>query len=162
MTAPVPALDAKVTIPARLEKLGMSQRFFSELCEVSQTDLSRMLSGTKPMSGEQTKAFYGKLKSLEELKDMLEPLSFAWTSPATVNDWLTNPRFPALFALLSSTRLRQLTTEDMARLNAISAEGDRIQAETEAIRKKSQEDFLAWLNEYPNSGERSEPQESGR
>ncbi len=60
-------LDALNTIPARLEKIGVSQRFFAIFCEVNQTEMSRLFRGWKLLTGDQTEKFYEALSELEEL-----------------------------------------------------------------------------------------------
>jgi hypothetical protein len=147
-----PTLDARNTIPARLEKLGMSQGFFAELCGSNKAEFSRLMNGIKPMSGSQTREFYAMLDSLEELTKFLEPMTWTWTDPQATREWLENPRFPSLFRILTDAQLRQLNTQDLTKLAAISAEGDRIQAETEATCEESQKLFLEWLSENHQSG----------
>ena len=101
MTA-VPSLDARNRIPARLDKIKMSGRFFSELCGVSQSDFVKMMNGGKPLTGPQTTTFYEALDALEELTRLLEPLSPRWEDPKLIREFIRTPRFPNLFATLQA------------------------------------------------------------
>jgi hypothetical protein len=155
MTTAAPTLDAKVTIPARLLKIGMSARFFSELCEVSQTDFSRMMSGQKILTGTQTEAFYKMLASCEELTKFLEPLSWTWTNPTATRQWFENPRFPLLFQICSDERLLQLKSQkNLQRLGviaAISEEADLMEQHIEKINEGMQRLWLDWLEKPSGS-----------
>ncbi len=102
--ATVPTLDARNTIPARLEKLGMSQSFFAALCSTNKAEFSRLLNGQKPLSGEQTLDFCETLDRLEELVKFLEPMTFSWSDPQATREWLRNPVLPNLFQLLANVR----------------------------------------------------------
>ena len=113
MTTAVPALDARNTIPARLERLGINQRFFSELCGISQTEFSRYMSGDKPLGGGQTEKFYQTLSTLEELATLFHPMQVRFKDAATVKEWLHSPTLPNLFALLTEAQKRaQQADED--------------------------------------------------
>jgi hypothetical protein len=157
MTTAAPTLDARSTIPARLEKLGMSHGFFAELCGTNKANFSRLISGEKPMSGDQTEAFYKMLASCEELVKFLEPLSWTWTNPSATRQWFENPRFPLLFQICSDERLLQLKWQDLQRLGviaAISADGDRMEEEIEKINEEMQRLWLDWLNEFQDTSDK--------
>jgi transcriptional regulator with XRE-family HTH domain len=105
MSTAVAALDARNTVPARLERLGMTQEFFAGLCGISKAELSRLLNGRKALSGDQTVEFYAMLSKLEELVKFLEPMKFSWNDPKATRAWLDSPSLPNLFTFLSNLRV---------------------------------------------------------
>jgi hypothetical protein len=97
-----PTLDARNTIPARLEKLGMSQSFFAQLCGTNKAEFSRMMNGLKPMSGDQTERFYETLDALDDLVTLFEPCPIGWNDAEVIRDLIKFPNLPRLFAVLSA------------------------------------------------------------
>lgn len=73
MAAIVASLDAKRTIPQRLENLGISTRFFAELVGSSQSEVSKFLN-EKPLGGQRTIEWKKALDELEKVAEMFEPI----------------------------------------------------------------------------------------
>jgi hypothetical protein len=84
-TAPVinsvGSLDATRVIPLRLEALDMSATFFAELCSSNKTEFSRLMNGTKPLSGTQTIKFFKMLDALDAMVSQFSPMPIAWRDP---------------------------------------------------------------------------------
>lgn len=82
-----PSLDARHTIPKRLENLGISRTFFAAYCgDLSSAELSRLLSGQRNLGGERTVKLTGALRELESLVSLFKPvrLQFDTTDIQTI------------------------------------------------------------------------------
>lgn len=145
MTAPA-SLDARNQIPERLRRLGMSARFFSELCEISQRDFLRMLSGEKTLTGPQTLEFSRVLGLCEEFVRLLEPMPWIWSDPNATREFLRSPRFPSLFLVFSDAQLLQLD-----RINRLDADNERMEREIEESGLRTRDLFLSWLQEFEDA-----------
>ena len=76
------SLDAKRLIPQRLEKLGISTRFFAELVGSSQSEVSKFLND-KPLGGQRTVEWKKTLDDLDKVAELFEPIGgVTFRSPA--------------------------------------------------------------------------------
>jgi hypothetical protein len=149
MDATTPTLDARNTIPARLEKIGMSQGVFAKLCGTNKAEFSRMLNGLKPMSGSQTAEFYRMLDAVEEMVKLFSPLKPSLDEADAIREWLRSPSLPNLFALLSDAQLAQLKPSELTAANALleksEKESQKLESEIAALHEATRKMFGEWL-----------------
>jgi hypothetical protein len=74
MASVASTLDARNTIPARLDKLDVSQAFFAVYVGSNKAEFSRLMNGLKTMSGGQAEVFYGALDDLTWMIEHFFPL----------------------------------------------------------------------------------------
>ena len=132
---------------ARMDRLSVTQEFLARYVGLSQPEVSKLISGVRPQ-GEGHRKIADALRELEGISAIFAPLQPQFKSVSDVKSFLQNPRLPNLFALLTPAQVVNLPGQDLTNLNAISLQGDALEREIAAIKAKSQEDFLAWLNEF--------------
>jgi hypothetical protein len=136
---------------ARMSRLGVNQEFMAQYVGLSQSEVSKLVSGVRPQ-GEGHRKIADALRELEGISAIFFPLQPQFKSVPAVKEFLRNPRLPAIFELLTPAQVLSLPEQDLTNLNAISLQGDALEASIAAIQKESQENFLAWLNEQQESG----------
>jgi len=80
-TNTAPALDATRTFTGRLDALGISKNFFGELVGISSGEISKLLSGAKPIGGEKIEQLDSMLRDLERLVSIFEPCGVGFRNP---------------------------------------------------------------------------------
>jgi transcriptional regulator with XRE-family HTH domain len=132
----------------RMENLGVTQEFLARYVGLSQSEVSKLVSGVRPQ-GEGHRKINDALQELENVVEFFKPMKPLFDDADAVKEWLRSPSLPNLFALLSHAQLLQLNASELTAVNAISLDCERLEEEIAAIQEKTRKEFLAWL-ENPN------------
>jgi transcriptional regulator with XRE-family HTH domain len=136
---------------ARMESLAVTQEFLARYVGLSQSEVSKLVSGVRPQ-GEGHRKINDALRDLESVVECFRPMKPLFDDADAVKEWLRCPSLPTLFKLLSDAQLKQLNAQELTSLNAIYAEGERLEAEIAAIQEETRKRFIAWMEESQTSG----------
>jgi hypothetical protein len=129
---------------ARMERLGITQKFLGEYVGLTQSTISKTVN--ESTDGQRTK-INEALRELEGVAAFFAPMKPLFDDVGAVKAWLRSPGLPNLFKLLSHTQLLQLKASALTTVNAMSLECEHKEREIEAIQAKTQREFVAWLSE---------------
>jgi transcriptional regulator with XRE-family HTH domain len=143
-----PTTEPSLDLVARMERLCISQEFLAQYVGLSQSEVSKLISGVRPQ-GEGHRKINDALKELEGIALYFLPMKPLFDDADAVKKWRDSPRLPNLFSLIGDAQWRQLDE-----INRLDADNTRMEREIEEISQKSQKLFLEWLNENQTSGRR--------
>lgn len=127
---------------ARMERLGLTQTFLAEYTGLSQSAISKTVN---ELTDSQRTRINEALRELENVAEFFRPMKPLFDDAGAVKRWLASPSLPNLFALLSDAQLKKLDTTALTAVNAIYAEGEKLEAEIAAINEATRKTFLDWL-----------------
>ena len=127
-----------------MESLGVTQEFLARYVGLSQSEVSKLVSGVRPQ-GEGHRKINDALQELESVAEFFKPMKPMFDDADAVKKWLSSPSLPNLFSLLTDAQLLQLNVSELTAMNIISADCERMEAEIAALQEKTQKEFIAWL-----------------
>jgi transcriptional regulator with XRE-family HTH domain len=133
---------------ARLARLGITQEFLATYIGLSQSEVSKIVSGVRPQ-GKGHQKINEALLELENLARFFAPMKIAFDQADSVKEWLRSPSLPNLFALLSDAQLAQLKPLELTAANALfeksEKESQKLESEIAAINEATRKKFAEWL-----------------
>jgi transcriptional regulator with XRE-family HTH domain len=129
---------------ARIEALGISQEFLAQYVGLSQSEISKLISGVRPQ-GEGHRKINDALRDLENVVECFRPMKPLFDDADAVKEWLCSPSLPNLFKLLTDAQLKQLSAQELTTVNAMYAEGERLEAEIATLQEETRKKFIDWL-----------------
>lgn len=131
---------------ARMESLGVTQEFLARYVGLSQSEVSKLVSGVRPQ-GEGHRKISDALRELETVAECFKPMKPLFDDADAVKNWLSSPNLPNLFALLSPAQLLKATSQELTSLNASYTESERLEGEISAVQEKSRQEWIKFLEE---------------
>jgi transcriptional regulator with XRE-family HTH domain len=129
---------------ARMSRLGITQEFLARYVGLSQSEISKILSGVRSQSF-CAPQINDALRELEDVAECFHPMKPLFDDPDAVKQWISSPSLPRLFSLLSDAQLKLLTAEELTAANAISLECERLEEEIAALHEATRKMFGEWL-----------------
>lgn len=151
-----PNAEQALDFAARIDRLGATQEFVGRFVGLSQSEVSRLVSGVR-LPGDGHRKLDAGLRELENVAEFFLPMKPMFDDPDAVKEWLRSPSLPNLFKLLTDAQLAQLKTSELTAVNALFSKGDRLEEEiartqerSEAAITRTHEEarrlFLDWLS----------------
>jgi predicted transcriptional regulator len=149
------AATIEQSLAARIENLGVTQEFLATYVGLSQSEVSKLVSGVRPQ-GESHRKIDEALRELENLARFFSPMKIAFDEADVVKAWIHNPSLPNLFKLLSDAQLAQLKPSELTAANEMFAksekESEELESEIAAIHEATRKIFTEWLENPSGKG----------
>jgi transcriptional regulator with XRE-family HTH domain len=132
---------------ARMECLGVTQEFLARYVGLSQSEVSKLISGVRPQ-GEGHRKINDALQELEAIAACFAPMKPAFENADAVREWLRSPTLPNLFKLLTDAQLQYLDAAWLTSVSAISSDCERLEAEIAASHQQARDAWLEFLQSW--------------
>jgi len=102
---------------ARMKRLGITQEFLAEYVGLSQSEVSKVVSGVRA-PGKSHRKIANALQELEAVAVFFAPMKPAFEDADAVKEWLHSPALPNLFKLLTSVPRSQQKKDDLQQVHS--------------------------------------------